>query len=83
MSNGDINEKSFHIPSTIDKGVYSENKTYEQGDGVTYGGSYWIAQQETKSKPGTDNTFRLAVKAGRNGKDGIVRTVQEKPVVKL
>lgn len=59
----------------LDRGVFDSSKTYEQGDGVTRGGSFWIAQAETNAVPGTPDgakTWRLAVKAGRDGKEGKV-----------
>lgn len=65
-------EYAFQIPFpvVIDRGVFSEGKEYEEGDGVTWGGSYWIAQRATGHKPdGPDSGWRLAVKRGRDGKD--------------
>lgn len=57
------------IPCVLDAGFFKEGQSYEQGDGVTFGGSYWIAQKETKAKPevGAED-WRLAVKKGRDGK---------------
>ncbi len=57
------------IPCVIDAGFFKEGQTYEQGDGVTFGGSYWIAQKATSAKPevGTED-WRLAVRKGRDGK---------------
>jgi hypothetical protein len=64
-----VKEFAFKIPSLIECGVFKEGQQYERGDGVTWGGSYWIAQTDTKSKPGDGNSdWRLAVKSGRNGK---------------
>lgn len=61
---------SFEIafPTVIDRGVFKDG-TYERGDGVTFGGSFWIAQKDTTEKPGTGDDWRLAVKKGRDGKD--------------
>ena len=57
-------------PTVIDRGVYKEGRVYDAGDGVTWGGSWWIAQKETSAKPDSpDSGFRLAVKKGRDGKD--------------
>lgn len=44
--------------------------SYEQGDGVTFAGSFWIAQKDTSSKPGESSDWRLAVKRGQDGRDG-------------
>lgn len=63
-------EKSVKIPAVIDRGVYGAEKAYEQGDGTTYGGCYWIAQKDApEGVPGASADWRLAVKKGRDGKD--------------
>jgi hypothetical protein len=60
----------LEFPVIIDRGVYKEGESYVRGDAVTWGGSLWIAQAETKAKPdGPDSGWRLAVKKGRDGKD--------------
>ncbi|HFI2225243.1 TPA: hypothetical protein ACHY14_000749 [Pseudomonas aeruginosa] len=71
MQAGDtILEKSVRIASVIDRGVYSAEKSYEQGDGTTYGGCYWIAQKDAPAgAPGASADWRMAVKKGRDGKD--------------
>lgn len=62
------------LPTVIDRGVYQEGRVYAKGDGVTYSGSFWIAQGETDAKPKETNeasrTWRLAVKQGAPGKPG-------------
>lgn len=59
------------LPIVVDQGVFKEGQQYQPGDGVTWGGSYWIAQKATGCKPDTpDSGFRLAVKKGRDGRDG-------------
>ena len=57
------------FPVVLDKGFWKDGMAVEKGDGVTYGGSYWIAQKATESKPevGSED-WRLAVKKGRDGK---------------
>jgi len=65
--------KDFRLPVVIDRGVYKEGQTYRPGDGVTWGGSFWICHQETTEKPDTGKGFRLAVKKGRDGRDGVVK----------
>lgn len=57
-------ESKIRLPAIIDRGIWDQ-ATYEKGDGVTYDGSFFIAQCDTSSKPGTDDTWRLAVKRGR------------------
>ncbi len=53
----------------LDRGVYRPEQKYAKGDGVTFGGSFWIAQvDELDDKPGISEQWRLAVKRGRDGK---------------
>jgi hypothetical protein len=58
----------------LDRGVYKAGQTYIAGDGVTWAGSFWIAQAETSAKPGemgeSSRAWRLAVKRGADGKVG-------------
>jgi len=66
-----IKESAVTFPVVIDRGVYQAGRTYQKGDGVTWAGSWWIAQDTTSEKPGNGATkWRLAVKAGRDGSDG-------------
>ena len=58
------------MPILIDRGVYKQGITYTKGDGVTYAGSFWIAQKNSPNqKPGTGEEWRLAVKRGRDAKE--------------
>lgn len=64
-------ERVFSLPVVLDRGVYRPDQMYAKGDGATFAGSFWIAQAETSAKPGDGATpWRLAVKAGREGKPG-------------
>jgi len=77
--------KTFDLtfPVIIDRGVYRDGMECQPGDGVTWAGSYWIAQRSTKAKPDSpDSGFRLAVKRGRDGKDGR-DGIDKEPIVKL
>lgn len=65
---GDI-EKRFPVPVVTDCGVFRQGDDYLKGNGVTWGGSFWIAQKDTNEKPGSGDGWRLAVKKGRDGKD--------------
>jgi hypothetical protein len=59
--------KDFYLPVPTDRGVWVERE-FKQGAGVTWGGSFWIAQRDTAAKPDTpDSGWRLAVKRGRDG----------------
>ena len=53
----------------LDAGVWKEGASYAAGDGVTLGGSFFIAQRDTTAKPGKSDDWRLAVKRGNDGKD--------------
>jgi hypothetical protein len=68
------------LPYQRYQGVYLEGKSYASGDVVTWGGSQWHANEDTSMKPG-DGTkaWTLAVKRGRDGKDG--RDAATGPVV--
>lgn len=60
------------LPIPIDRGVYVGGVTYEKGDAVTYGGSFWITPMATSGRPGDGSSpWRLAVKHGREGKPGL------------
>lgn len=65
-------EKRIAFPDFRDRGVYRQGEVYKLGNGVTFGGSWWIAQaNEPPGKPGDpDSGWRLAVKKGRDGRDG-------------
>ena len=68
-----VKEFAIHLPRVVDKGVFHPEKAYVKGDGVTWGGSFWIAQKDApEGKPDGGDGWRLAVKRGRDGKDGVV-----------
>lgn len=64
-------EKTVKIAAVIDRETFKHAGTYEKGDGVSYGGSFWIAKCDApKGVPGSGETdWRCAVKKGRDGKD--------------
>ncbi|MNQ38820.1 hypothetical protein D3C85_524140 [compost metagenome] len=64
-------EKSVKIAAVIDRETFKHEGIYEKGDGVSYGGSFWIAKCDApKGVPGSGETdWRCAVKKGRDGKD--------------
>ncbi len=69
---GDLRrEFTLRLPLFIDRGVYKADEQYERGNGVTWGGCFWLAQKDTpEGKPGESADWRLAVKKGRDGRDG-------------
>ncbi|MFA6204236.1 MAG: hypothetical protein WC710_13750 [Gallionella sp.] len=70
------------IPCVIDAGFYQDGMAVEKGDGVTFGGSYWIAQKDTNTKPELGNPdYRLAVKKGRDGKNA--DRLETRPVIQV
>lgn len=52
----------------LDAGVWKEGASYVAGDAVSSANSLWIAQTVTSTKPPSDD-WRLAVRAGRDGRD--------------
>lgn len=65
-----VKSRTLKIPAVLDAGVFRDGANYEKGDGVTFGGSFWIAQNDNpKGKPGLSSDWRLAVKKGRDGSD--------------
>lgn len=72
------------FPVTIHRGVYRPETEYERGDGVTFGGSTWIANRKTSEKPGEGSgDWTLSVKRGRDGKDGVAKNPPPEGPVKL
>jgi len=67
-----IKEFPFTIPCVLYLGVYSEGKTYQVGDSVTFGGHLFIARAETALKPdftpAATKVWTLSAKAGRDGR---------------
>jgi hypothetical protein len=60
--------KSVRLSHPVHRGVYQAGKAYQKGDCVTFGGSTWSATRDTDAKPETDDSWKLAVKRGRDGK---------------
>ncbi|RWN33435.1 hypothetical protein [Mesorhizobium sp.] len=75
--------KDFRLPIITDRGVFRDGAEYLKGDGVSYGGSFWIAQEATAEKPDGGKGWRLAVKRGRDGKDGQMKPARDNKPVKV
>lgn len=71
---------TFDIP--LHRGVYLAGKAYDRADQVTWGGSIWMANERTVTKPGESKEWTLVVKRGRDGKDAQPLTTGV-PVVRL
>ena len=52
------------------KGVYEEGREYSKGQMVTRHGSIFHCNRTTRQRPAECDDWTLAVKAGRDGKDG-------------
>jgi integrin beta 3 len=63
-------EYAFQLLMLKDCGTYQADGSYQRGNGVSFGGSFWIAQKNDPGKPGEGEGWRLAVKRGRDGRDG-------------
>lgn len=72
-------EKSIKLSTILDRGVYKDAQQYEKGDGVTYGGCFWLSQKDApQGKPGSSDDWRLAVKKGRDGRESVKIVPQDK-----
>ena len=66
-----VKERQIKMAWPLDKGIYRPEAVYDKGDCVTLGGSQFSAQKDAPAgKPGESDDWRLAVKRGRDGKDG-------------
>ena len=71
MASGREIVHNARFAGVLERGIFKAGEQYEKGDGVTWAGSYWIAKKDApEDKPGEGNGWRLAVKRGRDGKDG-------------
>lgn len=70
-----IKEYPIEFPIVLDKGVWQERGVegagYRKGDGVTWGGQFYIARKETFAKPDDHEAWRLSVKRGRDAKEPV------------
>lgn len=75
--------KDIYLPIPLDRGVWKEGQPYRKGAGVTWAGSFWLAQEDTNDKPGTNKSWRLVVKKGRDGREVVAVTPPAEKTVKL
>lgn len=71
----EVKEFRHQLATPIDRGIYNNDTKYLRGDSVSYGGSSWTAQGEVSGeKPDSGSKlWRLAVKRGRDGRDGVMK----------
>ena len=51
------------------RGIWNADNQYNEGDVATHDGSAFIAKKSTRDKPGTNDSWQLMVKRGRDSKD--------------
>ncbi|MGE0875668.1 MAG: hypothetical protein AB7O31_13475 [Burkholderiales bacterium] len=51
------------------RGVWRDGEHYDEGAFTTDRGSLWHANRATNSRPGSDDSWTLAVKRGADGRD--------------
>ncbi len=68
QASGTVKELPIYLPVPVYRGVYSGDSLYLKNDCATFGGSIWMALEDTQTKPGTGPEWKLAVKAGRDGR---------------
>jgi hypothetical protein len=52
------------------RGVWQPGETYRKNNFITHDGGVWVCLRETEGKPGQCLDWQLAVRRGRDGKDG-------------
>jgi hypothetical protein len=60
-----LEAEAFHYA-----GPYEGGRRYRLNEFVTHGGSIWHCNRETADKPGESSAWTLAVKHGKNGRNG-------------
>jgi len=51
------------------RGSWQPNTGYARGSLVVKDGGLWLSMADTTAKPGTDDSWRLVTKAGKDGRD--------------
>lgn len=66
-----VKEKTFHVPTVIDRGYWREGTEAKTGDAMTHDGTLWIAVRDTKAKPARESDdWRIGARRGRDGIQG-------------
>lgn len=68
---GEYQKRTAYLDVPIYRDVYESGRSYQKSDIVTYGGSWWIAVDNTSGDdyPSKSPRWKLCVKQGRPGKD--------------
>jgi hypothetical protein len=74
-SSGAETRTSVKLPVVLYRGVFSDGRTYEKSDQVTWGGSQWIAATDAPEGKPMDGSksWQLACKKGRDASRDVVR----------
>lgn len=68
-SSGKEVRRKMALPTMVYCGIFKEGNDYQKGDMVTFGGSLWHCNTDTKTKPGdAAKDWQLCAKRGRDGK---------------
>jgi hypothetical protein len=51
-------------PELKHRGIWRENKSYQEASLVTHAGSLWLCKRKTKARPGQSPHWQLIVKSG-------------------
>lgn len=68
-SDGQTQEARRKTAAMVYRGTHQSGREYDAGDAVTYGGSLFVAQRDTASPPGDGDSWKLAAKRGKDGRD--------------
>ena len=64
----ELEAKLNSMPAVTYAGAFASGQKYTRGMLATHQGSLWHAQCETRSTPGADDSWRLAVKRGKDAR---------------
>jgi hypothetical protein len=67
---GRTSTSTLRTATPLDRGPFDAAKRYQAGDGITFGGHWWIAQKDAPAgRPGESPDWRLAVRRGKDAKE--------------
>lgn len=70
MTNGNEIQYPFRFNLPLYRGIWENDRQYEEGDQVTWAGAQWHCWKNTRETPGKNGDWQLAVKQGPPGKEG-------------